>query len=133
MDTFTVPSTRSMALYIQHHLRPAHLPFYMYDPQVTGNSGFEWINEAQGERPKWGYVAAKAGSSIKMHIDTTASASHVCGSSGSHAWEGVPGPHVWEGISGSHVWEGVISWISCVGGSSWISCVGGTHVWEGFP
>lgn len=41
---------------------------------VTGNpESWEWLNEARGLRPKWGYVSTKPGAVLKMLLNTTAS------------------------------------------------------------
>ncbi|GAX81637.1 hypothetical protein CEUSTIGMA_g9065.t1 [Chlamydomonas eustigma] len=55
----------------------------MADKCFIGNSftqtvilkqGFDWINEANGNpRPKWGFVATKEGSVLKLEVDTRAS------------------------------------------------------------
>ena len=41
---------------------------------MKDKSGFEWVNEAKTERPKWGFVATKPGSFLKIALDTTATA-----------------------------------------------------------
>ena len=56
---------------------PSSLPAMV--AQVKNKTGFEWINESKTERPKWGFVATKPGSVIKISIDTTATASQVQG------------------------------------------------------
>ena len=41
---------------------------------MKDKSGYEWVNEAKTERPKWGFVATKPGSALKIAVDTTATA-----------------------------------------------------------
>ena len=41
---------------------------------VVGSDGWEWVNEAKGPRPKWGFVSRKAGRVLKLKLNTTAAA-----------------------------------------------------------
>lgn len=42
---------------------------------VVGNpEGWEWVNEAKGPRPKWGYVAKTPGRVLKLKLNATAAA-----------------------------------------------------------
>ena len=35
---------------------------------VKVKDGWEWINESKGVRPKWGFIATKVGSTLKITV-----------------------------------------------------------------
>lgn len=45
------------------------------DDCVGLHEGWEWVNEAKGPRPKWGYVAKEVGKVIQLRLNTLVSAS----------------------------------------------------------
>lgn len=49
-------------------------PLFKEKCVVGPAEGWEWVNEAKGPRPKWGYVATEPGRVLRLKLNTTASA-----------------------------------------------------------